>query len=357
MIILVADEGEAESLTKLSLLITLALSVCLGFGVFIYYAVHGRPSGPLLALASGIIFLVSSVYIVFLAFSNRHAHYRRMGIANVGSTVLQSLTTIGLGLAHAGGFGLLLAYFIGMLSWTFGLATSFWRQLSSILHRPMADLRCVARKYSRQPLLSAPSGLLSGLATNLPNYMLEGLFGLAVLGQYALSLRTLSAPLQIVSNACSRVFLEDAAKEFQASHSFSQSVRRTLLLVTPFAVAMTVALVCWAPPVFSWLFGASWEPAGQYARILAPSYALRLIATTICQGLYLIQKQRYELIVQILLVVSVVVPYFTAEWGNLGVSGFLLLFSGLSSAVYLFWILLVVVHSRGVQPQPSTPTP
>ena len=99
----------------------------------------------------------------------------------------------------------------------------------------------------------------------------------------------------------------------------------------------------WACGVF---FGESWVVAGEYIRILTPYYMCRFVGTALSPGFLICQKQKQELLIQVLLVLASVLSFVITIMTTKSIETFLWSIGITKSIVYL--TLLVVVWKNAI---------
>ena len=106
--------------------------------------------------------------------------------------------------------------------------------------------------------------------------------------------RVLGAPLAILAQGVASVFYVNAARfahENPAAlkRSFFQILRNLSLV----GIIPVLILIAFGPLLFRIIFGAEWEAAGEYARILAIPTFLRFVAGPLFRCLTILQKQSW----------------------------------------------------------------
>ena len=93
-------------------------------------------------------------------------------------------------------------------------------------------------------------------------------FGIAVAGAYAFGIRLIEAPMSLIMGALRQVLFQRAGEMQHQGLGLSQLFLKTTAGL--FALGFLPALflgIC-APDLFSWVFGAQWRAAGEFARYL-----------------------------------------------------------------------------------------
>ena len=160
----------------------------------------------------------------------------------------------------------------------------------------------------------------------------------------------LGVPLSLVCNSTSKAYFEKAAREHDETGNFHKTFLQTSLFLLAIAIPMTAALMILAPWAFELFFGKGWGISGEYVRYLAPMFGLRLIVSSLTPTMIICNKQRTELIIQILFVVASCAAYVVGKFMN-SIKLFLLGITVLYTIVYVLYYLymLKLSYKRSVQ--------
>jgi O-antigen/teichoic acid export membrane protein len=202
-----------------------------------------------------------------------------------------------LGFLRFGPLGLLLGDVIGRSSGCLSLARLLrlrgWETFRSIRWDTMW---AAAVRYRRFPLVSSGSALLNIAAYALPTLLIAQLYGPRTLGWFALGDRVLGVPATLIGQAVSQVYSVEAASLSTSNPSamhalFVRSVKRLALLgAAPFLILFLLS-----PPLFGFVFGASWREAGVYTRLLALMHYLAFISWPLSPTLSILEQQYWQL--------------------------------------------------------------
>lgn len=307
--IIVPDEtSRARSIANLCLLLVASFSA----GILLVFLAASRWLLPLcscegnaaLFLLVPLGILLAEGYNVFYAWSTRNREFGAMA----GSRVAQGVATAGLqvatGVMRWGAAGLVVGLLAGQAVALVLLASKGSKEPLGIGSSSVPEIRREAAAFRRFPLLSLPADLLNMTANQLPVFLLAAAFGATVAGNYGLTVRVLAAPISIVATAFVSVFQERAARAFSREGNCVAEYRRTFLVLTVLSLLPLIVLLLAAPQLFAWIFGEEWRVAGEYARLMAPLYALRFVASPLSYVLYIAQKQSWDLVWQVGLLVS-----------------------------------------------------
>lgn len=345
------DERDIYPLIGLSMIVTLVLSLIIGVG-FTFYLFFNPFIWEKLGIwvyLSIILLITNGVANVLVSYNNRMKEYKIISQVYVQRTFIQNALLVLSGFFSFGAIGMLMSQLIGSL---FGLKT----QSKSLVLDPRADFKTIfnlkeikysMKKYIDFPLYSLPANLVNNMSYSLLNFFISGLFGLKVLGFYSMTYRILGLPLSLISVNVSKVFFREAAEEIKETGGFSNSLKKSVLLLLPMAIPMFLILYFGGPILFSIFFGAEWYVAGEYAKILAFLFSVRLIVGAHTPAFIVRGKQRLELIFQILFLISSILCYFLTKILDLDMLVFLNIYAIINTIIYLSLFLLIIKLSRG----------
>src|SRR5690606_28031953 len=94
------------------------------------------------------------------------------------------------------------------------------------------------------------------------------------------------------------------------------------------------------------VFGKEWIIAGKYVKILTPLFFIRFIVSPLSVLMSIHEKQRFEMIWQVLLLLLLFISYTISKIFSLNIEIFLLLTTFTLSLHYLFLLLKLAKFSR-----------
>lgn len=225
---------------------------------------------------------------VFKSWFNRTSQYRVIAVNQAEQQVGLTGAQLALGLAGLGGLpGLVIGHTAGQLLAFVNLGRQA-PQLRRRLPPGAPSLGQVARRYRRMPLLSAPNALVDAVRLN-GIQMLIATYSVAELGQFQMAWRVLDAPLILINGAVARVFFQRLATVVPGEMTplVRGLVRRAVMIgVGPFALIYLLS-----PWIFPFLFGASWDSAGEFARALTP-WLFMLLITSPVSNLFVVTEHQ-----------------------------------------------------------------
>ncbi len=278
---------------------------------------------------------------------NREKHFGSLSVSRVlqsGMTVLTSLT---FGIFKFGAIGLIAASLFGRSVATVFLGRKTWAaQKSNFSQIQRPKLIENLKAYKAFPLLSGPADFINILSNQLPVILLTGWFGSSVAGNYSLTLNVLAVPIALISVSVFDVFKERAASDYRKFGNCRAIYAKTFKFLFLGSLVPFGLLFFFAPELFSFVFGENWRSAGEYTQILSMMYFLRFAASPLSYVLYIANKQFYDLLWQISLLILTVSSLFMGHFFS-DVKIGLMLFSASYSMMYVIYLLMSFHFSNG----------
>ena len=349
--VLVADTfEEAVEVCALSILAALGVCLLLIIPVIIWNTeiadlLGARDLGPWLLLAPLAAFL-SAVFSSLSYLNNRMERYGAIAKVSVLRAFAGVTVQIGFGLFSAGTkgliFGQMFSYFLANGSLVPGRVREVVRRPGGLKWRSITKLAVRFREF---PIYSAPGALIGVLNQNVANVMLSAYFTPAVVGFYALTRRTLSAPLVQIATPIGQIFFRQASEEKRDSGSTHQAFDATLMKLVFISIPIFAIAFFVVEDLFTIVFGTEWETAGRFAKIMIPLFAVRFVVSPLSQ-LAAIVSNKELLFVNSALVVGGILPFYVG--GSLGwpVETSLAWMTAVCSGIYLLYLARLRQLSR-----------
>lgn len=214
--------------------------------------------------------LTSGTYISFTAWLTRERYFKRTSF----SQILRSTSSSGLqcivGMSAPSSFGLIGGIIFGdvIAALNTGIKSFKTECFAFIKSFSISKLIYQLKEYSDFPLYSSPQNLLNSISNNIPSLLLAQYFGTTVVGFYAIGIRAIQMPMNIITTALRQVLFQKASEVYNAGgDTYSLFLRATMSLLLLIALP-TILFILLAPAIFSILFGSDWQIAGDYARWL-----------------------------------------------------------------------------------------
>ncbi len=196
-------------------------------------------------------------------------------ITTLGAVACQ----IAFGVIDAGPTSLILGFVGGYI---LGLALAVYQCRRALLRSAarlrLRRMRRVAAEYRAFAMITAPSGVVNAIGSQLPNMVLPSLYGLDVTGQYSLAQRALSQPTVFLGQSVSQVLWSNAARLVTEQPAALWPLFLHLNIVLAVVMAPGFVLIWFGPEIFGFVFGAAWRQAGSFAGVLIIASFLGLVA-------------------------------------------------------------------------------
>lgn len=293
------------------------------------------------------IFIVGSIESVYYWLLRRRDYFFLSRNFIVQTSVINFLKFI-FAFIFLGWEGLVLAYILGALLSLIFLAGRFIRKsdfAKSVKRLKKGFLIRRAKQYKEFLIFSMPADGINSFAKELPNMLLNSIFGTDIAGFYSLTQRILRIPIAFISSAMTDVFRERASVDSREKGDCREIFLVTLKYLLLFSILPFLAIFIFAPALTPIILGQQWVEVGGYVRVLTPLFFFQFIASPLGATLYINNKQKYFLVWQIALLSTTVTSFYL---GNLmGNEYTALMFFSISSAImYMILILLGYKFSK-----------
>ena len=201
----------------------------------------------------GLTFAIRSLGATHHALAQKEMRFRTRTIAELADVISRGLTGVGLALAGAGAWSLVIGYVVGVSFFVMALwALIPWRPRLRIVR---SHLRALLR------FGSAITGVdvLSAVLSNADYVFVGKVLGPAALGVYTLAFRLPELAIINIANVAGDVLFPAFANVDRRAlaHTYLVSLRYTLMLCMPLAVGMALL----AAPLIKVAFGDAWAGA------------------------------------------------------------------------------------------------
>ncbi|MFA0110269.1 oligosaccharide flippase family protein [Vibrio breoganii] len=168
------------------------------------------------------------------------------------------------------------------------------------------------KKYSNFPKYSVPESLLNSSSLQVPILIISSYSIGPQAGYLFLAIKVLGAPLGLVSNAISQVYLSDAPqkeRDNELAKYTSKIVNYIAYLLIPLISLISIV----APFIFTVIFGREWHRAGEIVCLLAPLLSFQALVSPVSMALHVKGLQKEAFRIQVVgLVLRVGIVLFSA---------------------------------------------
>lgn len=205
--------------------------------------------------------------------ASREGKFGAIAWSGVGNAFSEKLLVVILGWGfRASAVGLLMGRFIGVLVNMSILLQTLRRKLWTYLTHSgvsFALLQDTLKRHKKFPLFSFWAALITALSMQLPTFFLGIYYSSTIVGFYSLAYRVVWLQNTLLGQSITQLFFPTAAREFQKTGSIALIVKDTFKRLVQISAFPFSVLLFLAPPLFTIVFGQTWEVAGRYAQLLA----------------------------------------------------------------------------------------
>ncbi|MCP5363775.1 MAG: oligosaccharide flippase family protein [Hyphomicrobiales bacterium] len=292
-------QADAMSLVVLSLLLALVTSaamvpVVLGLAtqpVFIQSSI-GAVADYLWLIPA--FMLIESTLYVLRFWEVRFARYGSIVRNRLTESLVMAGAQITFGVIGLGPIGLIAGRWLAFFVASVDASISIVRRLNSRLFRVLRvrKLKRCAVEHWRFPIYQAPATSVSEFGRQGAPILFGVFYSPVTVGLYWFSDRVLQRPSMLLGSNVGRVFYQKAAdirigdrRIFPAYWKATGGL--AALCIVPFGV-----IVVFGPELFSWIFGAEWYRAGQFAQWMTLSSFAHVIhfPARSCTALFNLQR-------------------------------------------------------------------
>jgi O-antigen/teichoic acid export membrane protein len=350
---IVLPDEEVDAFWVAMTVILLSLTVCML--LFLCFWLLNSFISHLLGnheIAGWLFFIPLSIFLMnvsqaFYYMGNRGQQYRSLALSKFGQMAVTVAVYILFGFTHSGVKGLILGDMAGFLFASLFLGLIYYRRHAKSWPRlSLTQIKKQAQRYRRFPQFSMQANVINMISNQAPVILMSNFFGSTVVGFLNLSQKVLASPLAVISKSVSDVFRERASRDYRLNGNCRSIYMKTLKSLVLISIIPFSILFFAAPALFSFVFGSSWRIAGEYARILSLMFFFRFTVSPLSYMFYIAEKQNFDLIWQILLLVVTISSILAGVWrGSPQFS--LLCFSITYSVMYLIYLYLSYTFAKG----------
>jgi len=343
-LILPKKNEDSIHLFILSCLCTVTISILFVFAYLIapgYFnkLLQAPSSWVILPLIAGII--VTGLNETFQSWCIRVKSFKHTSVSQVIRSVTGNGMQTGWGFINGGATALLWSSVVADFLATVNLVRVTIRDFKQMtVGFSMRKMVVLAKEYRDFPAYSASMNVINALSMGLPVFLLTYYYGVAVTGGYAFGLRILSMPMEFVLRALRQVLYQKAAETHNDGRKLAPLYLKITLGLFAIAIIPSLVFIIWSPQIFSWVFGAKWFEAGEFARALVVWLVFmfcNLPATLFARIIRVQQKMFVYNIILLILRTSALVAggmFLSATWT-------IMLFSVVGAAMNIVFIIYI----------------
>jgi len=285
----------------------------------------------------------SGAYQILSYWAIRKRNFTQLGKTKFTRGFARVFLQIGIGLFTPGPIGLLLGQCAGDSAGSGSLGTAAWKMdRFSFKSVSFNGIRNVARRYKRFPIFSGTADLIDSLGLNLPQLLFAAFYGANVVGFFMFATRIIGAPLNLVVDSVSQVFLGEVSQLAKVDLISLKLFFIKLLFKLVVIGGIPIGIICFfAPCFFSLIFGSEWITAGTYVQIMGIMFAIRFAIVPFQHIFTILEKQDIYLFWNSTRFFIVIGSILLGKLLNLPDLSVIAVYSGSMSISYIFLIFLI----------------
>lgn len=228
----------------------------------------------------------------------REKKFMSLSLVKLSQAILSVLVQVAFGLLEGKTYGLLLGYIansaVGAAAFALGL---LWKAGKTAL-MAYSELKKVFKDYSRFPKYSTFESLANEGASQIPILLIAFFVGGAEAGFLMLAARVLQAPIALLGNAVSQVFLSEAPEK-ERQGVLGEFALEMMVRLAKVGVGPLIAAGLLAPVLFPVVFGSQWQRSGELISWMTPWFIAQFVVSPVSLSLHVKGRQKVALALQV----------------------------------------------------------
>jgi O-antigen/teichoic acid export membrane protein len=293
-VVLPHEPDDARYLLWVCVYISAAISVLCLVGVLILRCWIGL--NPWFFLIPPYVFF-SGILQAWNYWSTRNGKFNQNFAGRIGTVMVNSGSSITLGVAGSGAFGLIISSLLAQVTGAFILAWNHIKDFGAFLSfRKPKEMKRVAKNYKKFPLFNTGHALLDTMQDQGMVYFLSHYFLAQIVSFYTQAYRILKAPFGLIGSAIYQVIYPKLSNEYNQQINLRPRVLK--IYKTLFLIGLPFFLILWwnTETIFAFFLGNKWIGAGTIAHLILPWLFLNFIAAPLSCLTLIAQKQKQAVI-------------------------------------------------------------
>ncbi len=284
-IVLPREDNHAIGLVRLSIILSFVVSALTALFVWQY--------GDLLAVSIGAQSVADFLFLIplgmlFSAWKQiaeqwliRKKEFGLIARTTVVHSLILNIVKSGTGWLWPVGIVLIATVTLGHALHAFFLYVGARRRFND-LHKQKnkksdVSLLDLASSHRDFPMYRTPQNVINAASQSFPILILSSYFGPLAAGYYALATLAMAMPSALLGKAVGDVFYPHITEAAHNGQNLSRQILQTAGALLAIGTIPFGTVVLWGPQIFSFVFGAEWIMAGEYARWLALFFLFNFI--------------------------------------------------------------------------------
>ncbi|WP_102264475.1 lipopolysaccharide biosynthesis protein [Mesobacillus jeotgali] len=306
-IVIPRKDEEAVNLVLLCMYLTIVMSLSILLILFIFGGmfsdIFNIPRELLWWIPPSILML--GFYSGLRYWSTRNKQFKRLSYSSIFRSLGANGVQIPAGIATLGAQGLIGGQTIGFTIATLVLGVQVWidDKYKFIKYKSTKEMKKLAKTYNYFPKFSAPQGFINSFSQTMPTFFLAFYFGPQVAGFYALSLKFIQLPINLLGESFRQVFFQKASEMKQKGISIYYTLIKYTITLIVISIIPVLTVLFFGPALYSFVLGSNWYEAGEYAQWLVITIFFSFITSPSVVLINVFQLQRFHLVFEIIVLI------------------------------------------------------
>lgn len=258
---------------------------------------------PLSTLFLG-IFRVSNYYL------NRDKSYKTIAYGKVSKSFVISFLQLIFGFIGFLKSGLIVSLIIGQAVSGLYLFIMVLLKSNYVYDLNWRAMQLAVIKYIDMPIYNTTLAVISAISNQLPLFFLSRYFGVGLTGDYGLSNRIVSTPMELIGTSIGQVFIQESSDTVNRGENLYQLVSTTYLRLFKLSVIPFFLLLISSYWIFPFVFGSQYQMSGIITMILIPWLFLHFLNSPQSFLFNVLNKQRFMTVFHSLFLMSRIVVLY-----------------------------------------------
>lgn len=354
-ILLPAEDEDALSVWQLTLSINLIFFLLFGLMLLIGF-LFGINIGKILGIGSYIyylpfIFFGAVIYQNLVYLNLRIKEFSTIGKTKIFQSIGNGSTQIFLGFLKAGSSGLFIGDLVGRSAGIFNLLSKSIKAWDKLLFMfNWKRIKKVAIQYKDFAIYNTPGALLNTAGFTLPALFIGKIYGLEILGLFAIVDRVYAAPSALIGQSISQVFMSESASLVNTNiaqlriNYISVLKKLAVMFIVP-----TIIVILFGPSLFRIILGAKWAMAGKFASILAVMQFFSFIVWPLIPTMLVLQLQKIQMAWELSRVSLILIGFYACFYYKFPPIYAIIIYSVIMGLFYILHVILTLYFIKRKQ--------
>jgi O-antigen/teichoic acid export membrane protein len=343
------DDEDAISLVVISMLVTIGVSTILTILINIFYTqiqeLIGNNEIGILKYWVPFAVLITGFYNSLYEWHVRKKQFALSAKIVMSKGAVTAGGQVGLGTMMFPG-GLIFGYLMGIVIAFFLLMKSFIKSKDFlILIFNKKKLLKNVKKYKKMPQYSTWGALADNISLQMPTLVIATLKHVSSVGIFGLTIRVLSLPANLLSQALSSVLFQKVAELHYDDPDKIKILIIKIFLILNFIMIPFIGFIWFfGENLFAFIFGEPWREAGVMASILVFAVAIRFVVSPLSVVLLLDHNIKLGTLWQFIYFITITVTlYIVSSWP---LNDFLIAFVIHEIILYFLYFIFILKGSN-----------